>query len=150
MRSEDMRCHNRTKKIRTYSELLKLKTFEERFEYLRLNGAVCKETFGYERYLNQMFYRRKEWRQLRHEVIARDCGRDLAMPGYELNSRIYIHHMNPISVEDIVNRSEYILDPEFLVCVSFDTHQAIHYSNEDILIPRFVEREPNDTCPWKH
>lgn len=151
MRSKVMQCRqSASKKIRTYSELITFKTFEERFEYLKLGGKVGNETFGFDRYLNQTFYKSKEWRQLRYQIIARDCGRDLAMDGYEMAGRIYIHHMNPITVEDIINVSEYLLNPDFLVCVSFETHNAIHYGNEDNLIPRFIERKPNDTCPWKH
>ena len=151
MRSEDMRCRKlKRKTIRTYTELLTFNTFEERFEYLKLGGIVGEETFGFDRYLNQMFYRSKEWRSLRNKIIARDNGCDLAMRGYEMYERIYIHHMNPINADDIINRSEYVLNPDYLVCVSFDTHNAIHYGNEDILIPRFIERTPNDTCLWKH
>lgn len=151
MRSKVMQCRqSASKKIRTYSELVTFKTFEDRFEYLKLGGKVGNETFGFDRYLNQTFYKSKEWRQLRYQIIARDCGRDLAMDGYDMAGRIYIHHMNPITVEDIINVSEYLLNPDFLVCVSFETHNAIHYGNKDNLIPRFIERKPNDTCPWKH
>jgi hypothetical protein len=129
--------------------MIRLKTFNERFDYLKLDGNVGIATFGFDRYLNQMFYRSKEWRQIRHEIIVRDNGLDLSMPGYEIFDRIYIHHMNPINVDDIVDRSDYLLNPEYLVCVSFDTHNAIHYGNRDLLIPGPIERRPNDTCPWK-
>lgn len=137
-------------KIRTYSEMIRLKTFNERFDYLKLDGNVGVATFGFDRYLNQMFYRSKEWRRTRHEIIVRDNGLDLAMPGYEIFDRIYIHHMNPINADDIVDRSDYLLNPDYLVCVSFDTHNAIHYGNRDLLIPGPIERRPNDTCPWKN
>ena len=136
--------------IRTYTDLIAIPTFVERFEYLKLMGSVGADTFGYDRYLNQIFYTTREWRHLRDQVILRDMGRDLAMEGYEIHGKIYIHHLNPISKDDIIERSEYLMNPEFLVCTSFETHNAIHYGNADNL--RFVpiERRANDTCPWKH
>ena len=136
--------------IRTYTDLISIPTFLERFEYLKLMGSVGADTFGYDRYLNQIFYTTREWRHLRDQVILRDMGRDLAMEGYEIHGKIYIHHLNPISKDDIIERSEYLMNPEFLVCTSFETHNAIHYGNADNL--RFVpiERRANDTCPWKH
>lgn len=140
-----------SKKIRTYSEMIRLSTFEERYEYLRLFGIVGADTFGFDRYLNQAFYKSTEWKKLRHEVIARDNACDLAMPGYELYGNIYVHHMNPITIDDINNASEFLLNPEYLVCVSLDTHNAIHYGDEKFIKKKeIVERKPNDTCPWKH
>ncbi len=136
--------------IRTYRELITLPTFKERFEYLKLTGAVGKATFGYDRYLNQNFYRSNEWRTLRNEIITRDCGCDMGLTGYDIRGRIIIHHMNPITDDDILNVTEYLANPDFLVCVSHDTHNAIHYGNEDIIRTKeYVERQPNDTCPWK-
>lgn len=135
--------------IRTYSELIKLPTFKERFEYLSLKGCVGKETFGWERYINQAFYRSKEWKDVRNFVIVRDCGCDLGMPGREIPDRVLIHHMNPILPKDIVLSNDFILDPEYLICTTHNTHEAIHYGSEDLLISEPVERTPNDTCPWK-
>ena len=135
--------------IRTYSELIKLPTFKERFEYLSLKGCVGKETFGWERYINQAFYRSKEWKDVRNFVIVRDCGCDLGIPGREIPDRILIHHMNPILPKDIVLSNDFILDPEYLICTTHNTHEAIHYGSEDLLISEPVERMPNDTCPWK-
>lgn len=135
---------------RTYAELLRLKTFRERFEYLRLDGQVGAETFGYDRYLNQRFYHSAEWHAVRDWVISRDLGCDLAMEGYEIYGKIYIHHMNPITRKDIAHSSKGMLDPEFLICVSHNTHNAIHYGDASLLISEPVERKPNDTCPWKH
>lgn len=136
-------------KIRTYSELIALPTFKERFEYLRLNGVVGQETFGYDRYLNQIFYTTKEWRDLRRDLIIRDNGCDLATPGFEIHGRIIIHHMNPITKEDILRRSEFLLNPEYLICTVDNTHNAIHYGDERLLPLPPVERTRNDTCPWK-
>lgn len=126
-----------------------LKTFSERYEYLKLNGVVGKETFGFDRYLNQQFYRSVEWKQLRDRIIVRDEGCDLAMEGYDIYGRIYIHHMNPIAVDDIANQSKFLLDPEFLICTSFNTHNAIHYGDASLLITEPIVRRENDTCPWK-
>lgn len=126
----------------------RLKTFRDRYDYLKLSGGVGIETFGADRYLNQDFYRSKEWRRVRDEVIIRDNGCDLGMPGYEIYDRIYIHHMNPITAEDILDRNEDILNPEFLICVSFDTHNAIHFSDESLLPKLPVERRPGDTKLW--
>ena len=137
--------------MKTYSELCKLTTFEERFNYLRLDGAVGEETFGYDRYLNQAFYKSPEWRRVRDQVIIRDNGCDLGIPGYELNHRIFIHHMNPIIAQDFENHSADILDPENLICVSFETHQLLHYGSDlSIQLRKPIERKKNDTCPWKH
>ena len=137
--------------IRRYSELMQLHTFEERLEYLRLRGIVGQDTFGFDRYLNQNFYRSVEWKNVRDFVIVRDGGCDLAMPGYEIGNRIFVHHMNPISIEDIQNSSEYLLNPEYLVCVSKDTHDAIHYVTDLELYTKnkqVIERTINDTKLW--
>lgn len=135
--------------IRTYSELILLPTFQERYEYLKLSGQVGKETFGSDRYLNQLFYKDKEWLSVRDEVIIRDGGCDLGVEGRELDSYIIVHHMNPITKEDILNRTKILLDPEYLICVSKRTHDAIHYSDSGLLIPDPIIRTKNDTCPWK-
>ena len=135
--------------IKTYSELIKLKTFEERYEYLKLGGIVGKETFGFDRYLNQTFYKTDEWLSIRDHVIVRDNGCDLGIEGREIHSRILVHHMNPITKEDILSRSEYLLNPEYLICTIKSTHDAIHYGDESLLIKLPVERRKNDTCPWK-
>lgn len=136
--------------IRTYSELSTLQTFEERFNYLRLDGKVGADTFGFDRIFNQMFYRSSEWRSVRNLVIIRDNGCDLGIEGYEIyGQRILIHHMNPISLEDIERKSDILLDPEYLITTIHSTHNAIHYGDID-LIPRMpIERTKNDTCPWK-
>lgn len=135
--------------IRTYSELITLPTFEERYRYLRLGGKVGEETFGFDRYINQVFYRSQEWRSIRDYVIVRDHGCDLGIEDREIAGRILIHHMNPISVEDILNRSEYLLDPEYLISTIKNTHDAIHYGDESLLIVAPIERTRNDTCPWR-
>ena len=135
--------------IRTYSELIQLETFEERFEYLRLPGIIGRDTFGFDRYLNQMFYESKEWRKLRRDIIVRDKGLDLGIKGYDINGSIYVHHINPLMKEDILNNTEYLLNPNFLICTSFGTHQAIHYGNLDKLPKQLIIRTKNDTCPWK-
>ena len=136
--------------IRTYSELIKIPTFEERFEYLNLDGKVGEETFGFDRYLNQVFYRSDEWKAIRNEIIVRDNGCDLGIEGREIHRRIIIHHMNPITVDDIIHRNEDILNPEYLICVADNTHKAIHYGDEELLIKDLIERTKNDTCPWRH
>lgn len=135
--------------IRTYSELSRLPTFEERYRYLRLSNMVGKETFGFDRYLNQVFYRSQKWKKIRDHVIIRDNGCDLGVEGYEIYGRIIIHHMNPITVEDIERDSKYMIDPEFLICVTHNTHNAIHYGDESLLITAPIERTKYDTCPWK-
>lgn len=136
--------------MRTYTELSKLKTFRQRFDYLKLSGAIGEDTFGFDRWLNQYFYQTREWRRIRDIVIVRDNGNDLGLDGFPIGKRnIVIHHMNPIRPSDIRQHSEDILNPEFLVCTSRLTHQAIHYGNEDLLPKDPVERSPNDTCPWK-
>lgn len=135
--------------IKTYSELIEFPTFEERFRYLRLKGRVGKDTFGFDRYLNQRFYRSAEWRRIRDLVIVRDNGCDLGMIDRMIPGKILIHHMNPITERDILNMTDALMNPEFLICVSHQTHNAIHYGDEDLLIPTIIERTPNDTCPWK-
>ena len=135
--------------IRTYSELITLPTFEDRFQYLKLNGQVGESTFGFDRYLNQLFYKSDEWLRLRDQIIIRDNGCDLGVEGREIHGRILIHHMNPIRKEDILNRSRYLLDPEFLICTVKRTHDAIHYGDENLLLTIPKERRKNDTCPWR-
>lgn len=137
-------------RIRTYSELITFPTFEERYQYLRLNGSVGRETFGFDRYMNQFFYRSPEWKKVRNEVIARDNGCDLGVEGREIFGRVFIHHMNPISPEDIRDRSNLLLNPEFLITTVHNTHQAIHYGDESLLILSPIQRARHDTCPWKH
>lgn len=134
--------------IRTYRELTRLKSFEDRFEYLKLRGQVGKSTFGYDRYINQAFYRSSEWRRVRNLVIARDEGLDLGVTGYEIFDRPIIHHMNPMGLEDLVSGDDDILNPEYLVCVSHRTHNAIHYGDESLLPKPLVERRPGDTRLW--
>lgn len=140
------------KNIRTYEELIKLPTFEERYRYLRIGGNVGEQTFGYDRYLNQQFYKSKEFQAVRSYVIARDNGCDLGVPGREIPEglMIIVHHINPITKEDIINKSEFLLDPNFLITTIDNTHKAIHYGDENLLYTEPVERRKNDTCPWKH
>ena len=138
------------KMIRTYSELITLPTFEERYEYLKIGGTVGEETFGFDRYLNQSFYKTKEWLRIRDHVIIRDQGCDLAMIDREIRGKILIHHMNPITKEDIVRRTKYLLDPKYKICTVKNTHDAIHYGDESLLIKAPIERQKNDTCPWRH
>lgn len=135
--------------IRTYSELMTLPTFEERYRYLKLDGRIGEETFGFDRYLNQLFYTSDEWRKIRDEVIIRDHGCDLGIRDREILGRIIIHHMNPITVDDILKRSDYLLNPEYLITTVKATHDAIHYGSEDNLIKLPRERSRNDMCPWK-
>ena len=132
-----------------YSELILLPTFEERYEYLKLSGQVGFETFGPERYLNQILYRSPEWRHVRREVIIRDEGCDLAHPEFEIFDKILIHHINPITIDDVKNRDPKIFDMENLITVSHNTHNAIHYGSADLLPVLPPERYPGDTCPWK-
>lgn len=136
--------------IRTYSELITIPTFEERYEYLRLGGIVGEETFGFDRYLNQEFYQRsQEWKRIRDFVIVRDQGCDLGIEGREIRGKILVHHMNPITKEDILKQSKFLLDPEYLICTLKSTHDAIHYGDENLLMTGPVVRKPNDTCPWR-
>lgn len=136
-------------KIRSYSELKILKTFEERYQYLKLEGNVGAETFGFDRYLNQILYKSRLWRDARNEVIIRDNGCDLGIDEYVLNFQIVVHHMNPISVSDIEKKSKYVYDPEYLICTDPKTHLAIHFSDEKLLNKKPIIRFPNDTVPWK-
>lgn len=136
--------------IRTFSELSQLATFEERFRYLQLSGSVGKDTFGFDRYINQQFYRSREWKSIRDHVIVRDNGCDLGVEGYEIYGRIYIHHMNPIMLKDIKDSTEFLLNPEYLITTTLNTHNAMHYGNEDFLSSlNPIERSKNDTCPWR-
>lgn len=135
--------------MRSYTEFSKYSSFLDRFEYLRLDGTVGFETFGSNRFMNQEFYTSPEWRRARREVIIRDDGCDLGVEGYDIFSKILIHHMNPIREEDLLNRNPDILNPEFLICVSHNTHNAIHYGDKNLLPAPLVERRPGDTCPWK-
>lgn len=136
--------------IKTYSELILLPTFEERFKYLQLNGRVGDDTFGFDRYINQKFYRSVEWKRIRDYIIIRDNGCDLAVDGYEIHGRIFIHHMNPITISDIKFSTEYLMNPDYLICVTHNTHNAIHYGDEKQIITGPIVRTKNDTCPWKH
>lgn len=135
--------------ILRYSELKRLKTFEERYEYLRLGGLVGESTFGFERFLNQALYRSQQWRLLRNQIILRDDGCDLGVPGYDIHDKIIIHHMNPLTKEQLHEPDDSMFDPEFLICVSMNTHNAIHYGDASLLPRGPVVRKPNDTCPWK-
>lgn len=137
--------------MRSYSELITLPTFEERFEYLKLDGDVGDETFGFDRYLNQRFYRSAEWKRIRDAVIVRDNGCDLGVEDRQLYDRIVIHHMNPINQRDLINHMDLmVIDPEFLICCSHNTHNAIHYGDDSLIVKStLTERTPNDTCPWK-
>lgn len=140
-----------TKIIRTYSELMSLPTFEERYNYLKLDGVVGEETFGFDRYLNQRFYQNdNDWKKVRDYVIVRDNGCDLGVEGREIRGKIIVHHMNPITKDDLINRSEFLLNPEYLICTLKSTHDAIHYGDENLLMKGPVERTLNDTCPWRN
>jgi hypothetical protein len=134
--------------IRKYSDLRRLETLEERFNYLVLHGGVGRSTFGFDRYLNQRFYTSSEWRHVRNHIIARDQGCDLGVDGHEIHDRVYIHHLNPMTVDDLVNGDPRTLDPEFLITVTHLTHNAIHYGSFDLLPKPFVERKPGDTKLW--
>lgn len=136
-------------KIRTYSELITLPTFEDRYKYLRLRRKVGEETFGFERYLNQSFYKSDAWLSVRDKVIIRDLGCDLGIEGREIHGRIIVHHMNPITKVDIMDQTELLLDPEYLICTTKNTHDAIHFSDENLLVKDPIVRTKNDTCPWK-
>ena len=139
-----------TMTIRTYTELMKLYTFEERFRYLKLVARVGEETFGFERYLNQQFYHSQEWKSIRNQIIIRDNACDLGIPGREMSKGIIIHHMNPITKDDLIHQSDFLLNPDYLICVSKKTHSAIHYGDESILFNDVtIERSKNDTCPWR-
>lgn len=140
--------------IRRYSELIEIPSFEERYEYLKLGGLVGEETFGFDRYLNQEFYRSKEWKNVRNHVIVRDSNfgdycLDLGFEGHEIYGNIIVHHMNPLTMKDIQTGSEILLDPEYLISTILTTHNAIHYGDDSLLVKPPVERSKNDTCPWK-
>lgn len=135
--------------IKTYSELITIPSFLERFRYLKIGGVVGEETFGHERRLNQILYGCGEWKRFRRDIILRDKGCDLGCEGWDIGDKILVHHINPITVEDVINRSEAIFDPENVISTSFQTHNAIHYGDESLLCIGPVERTPNDTCPWK-
>ena len=139
-----------TMSTRTYSELITFPTFEERFKYLQLNGQVGESTFGFDRYMNQVFYRSQKWKSIRDFVIIRDCGCDLGVEGYDIHGKIIIHHMNPLSMRDIETESDFLLNPDFLICTTHNTHNAIHYGDENLLVTAPIERTKNDTCPWRH
>lgn len=139
-----------TMTIRTYSELITIPTFEERYKYLKIGGKVGEETFGFERYLNQEFYKSYEWQSIRRQVIVRDLGCDLGIKDREIHGKIIVHHMNPITIDDIIEASDFLLNPEYLICTLKSTHDAIHYGDESLLIKAPVERTKNDTCLWKH
>ena len=133
---------------RTYRELKSLKTFDERYDYLRLNGRVADLTFGFDRYLNQVFYKSDRWKKTRRDIIVRDLGCDLGIEGYEIYKTIIVHHMNPIAIEDILDDTDYLLNPDYLISTCLNTHNAIHYGNRSPNI--ITERSRHDTCPWKH
>ena len=135
--------------IRTYNELIQIDSYKERFEYLKLDGIVGASTFGSRRYLNQAFYRSEEWKRIRDYVITRDLGRDLGIVGYDIAGLIHVHHMNPVMVQDVISHSSDILNPEYLITTSYNTHKAIHYGTDEMLVLEPIERTPNDTCPWK-
>ena len=154
MRRQSQLCENivdmvNRMKIKTYTELSKLQTFEERYQYLRLSGSVGESTFGFDRYLNQIFYRSQKWKAIRDQVIIRDNGCDLGVDGYEIHGRLLIHHMNPITIKDIEEESALLLDPEYLISTTHNTHNAIHYGDEGLLVVAPIERRRNDTCPWR-
>lgn len=134
--------------IRTYEDLIKIDSFEDRFEYLKLSGAVGEDTFGFDRWLNQIFYKTKEWRRVRDEVIVRDMGHDLAHEDYPIKGKLIIHHMNPIFLDDLVDRTEFLLDPSYLICTSHNTHNAIHFGDQNLLPKKPIERRPGDTKLW--
>lgn len=136
------------KGTRSYSDLKELRTLEDRFNYLKLSGQVGKQTFGWDRYFNQRFYHSSEWRRVRHFVIARDEGCDLGVPGFEIGDKILIHHMNPMWIDDLRHQNPEILDPEFLICTSSITHQAIHYGDASMLPIEPIKRQPGDTRLW--
>lgn len=135
--------------IKTYSELITLPTFEERYRYLRLDGSVGEQTFGFDRYINQVFYQSYEWKKVRDAVIIRDNGCDLGIEGHEIRGKILIHHMNPITVKDIERCSDFLLNPEYLISTTHLTHNAIHYGDESLLPKGPIERKKYDTCPWR-
>lgn len=134
---------------KSYLEMIQLPTFEERYEYLKLGGLVGEETFGYDRYLNQVLYRSSEWKRFRRDIILRDNGCDLACAGYDIIGKVLIHHINPITIDDITNRNSCLFDPNNVISTSLNTHNAIHYGDAELLMTGPIERTKNDTCPWK-
>lgn len=135
--------------IKCYTELSKLNSFEERYQYLRLKGSVGVETFGFDRYLNQVFYRSQRWKEVRDFVFIRDNGCDLGIEGYEIHGSFMIHHMNPITLKDIELESDFLIDPEYLISTIHNTHNAIHYGDDSLLVTAPIERRKYDTCPWR-
>lgn len=135
--------------IKTYSELITIPTYEERFEYLKIGGSVGKATFGYDRYLNQILYHSDKWKKFRNKIIIRDNGCDLACEGFDIRSRALIHHIDPITVEDVLNQHPKVFDPENVITTVLRTHNAIHYGDASLLVIAPIERKPNDTCPWR-
>jgi len=135
-------------KIRRYSELRRLETFEDRFDYLKIGGTVGHSTFGFDRYINQQFYTSNQWKRVRQQVILRDNGCDLGIPGYEIHGNLLVHHLNPMDSNDILHAEEWILDPDYLITTSHDTHNAIHYGNREFLKKPYVERKQGDTRLW--
>lgn len=135
--------------IKTYSELSRIDSFKERYRYLKLSGVVGESTFGFDRYINQIFYRSSEWKRLRDQIIIRDNGCDLGVEGHDIYGQILIHHMNPITEKDIMDQSEFLLNPEYLICTTKLTHNAIHYGDENLLMTEPIVRTKNDTCPWR-
>lgn len=136
--------------IKTYSELITIPSFIDRFNYLKLGGLVGQETFGFDRYLNQTLYTSNEWKRFRRDIIIRDNGLDLACDGYEIGGKIIVHHIDPLTIQDIIRRDPKIFDPENVICVSMNTHNAIHYGDESLLFTEPIVRTKNDTCPWRH
>lgn len=139
-----------TKIIKTYSELITLPTFIERFRYLKLGGVIGEETFGFDRYLNQTLYASAEWKRFRRDIIIRDNGMDLALEGYDIAGKILVHHINPLTMKDVLRRDPKIFDPENVISTSLNTHNAIHYGDESLLITEPIVRTKYDTCPWRH
>ena len=136
--------------MKSYTELVKLSSFLDRLRYLKLSGVVGAETFGYERRLNQVLYRSPEWKDIRRKAIIRDNGCDLGIEGRDISGKLLVHHINPITLEDIYKRDPKIFDLDNLICCSNETHQAIHYGDENLIVAEFTERKPNDTCPWRN
>lgn len=134
---------------KSYLELIQIPTFQERYEYLKIGGRIGEETFGFDRHLNQTLYRSSEWKRFRRQIIIRDKGCDLGCEGYELYDKILIHHINPITIDDVLNRASCIFDPNNVICTSLNTHNAIHYGDSELLVTEPIERTKNDTCPWK-
>lgn len=137
-------------RIKTYSELITIPSFLERYRYLKLGGSIGEETFGFDRYLNQTLYRSPEWKRFRRDMIIRDNGMDLAFDGYEIVGKILVHHINPLTIQDVIRRDPKIFDPENVICTSLNTHNAVHYGDESLLMLEPVVRTKNDTCPWRH